>query len=66
MPTLEERFKQLALAFEQGQLKAVKDDEMMPSSLLKLSLDQLPVWQSRHLSPWSLIYNPLRALRPLL
>ncbi len=62
---LKEKFKQIKAKFDKGELQAAKDDYDVFSALAALSLDNLPVWQSRKLETWKLVYNPMRALRPV-
>lgn len=40
------------------------DDLAVFSALQKMDISQLSQWESFHQTPWELIYNPLRALRP--
>jgi len=62
--SLEEKFTQLKNQLEQGKLQAAKDDYDVFSALVSLGLDALPVWEYRQQAPWTLLYNPMRALRP--
>ena len=61
---LEKKFKVLKTQFERGELHAAKDDYDVFSALISLGLDNLSVWEYRQEEPWTLLYNPMRALRP--
>ena len=61
---LEQKFLLLKKQFERGELQAAKDDYEVFTALVSLGLESLPVWKYRQQAPWTLLYNPMRALRP--
>jgi hypothetical protein len=61
---LKEKFKRIKNQFDNKKLIAVKDDYDVFTALITLGLDNLSVWQYRTTQAWSLVYNPMRALRP--
>jgi hypothetical protein len=61
---LNEKYLQIKSKFDKGELQAAKDDYDVFSALVVLGLDNLSVWQTRKLQRWTLVYNPMRALRP--
>ncbi|MCK5919264.1 MAG: hypothetical protein KAG34_12625 [Cocleimonas sp.] len=54
---LKEKFKQINIEFEKGELQAAKDDYDVFSALVQLGLENLSIWQSRKLAAWMLVYN---------
>jgi hypothetical protein len=61
---LNKKYLQIKSKFDKGELQATKDDYDVFSALVTLGLDNLFVWQTRKLQQWTLVYNPMRALRP--
>jgi hypothetical protein len=47
-----------------GTLKATEDDIAVFERLLEMDVDILPVWKSKQVGDWKVVYNIMRQLRP--
>ncbi|MBE9560824.1 MAG: hypothetical protein IMF15_08540 [Proteobacteria bacterium] len=61
---LESTFIALKDNHKTGKLKAPKDDIDVFEKLLKLDLDDIPVWQYKTIGDWEIVYNSMRQMRP--
>ena len=61
---LESTFIALKDNYKTGSLKAPQDDVDVFEKLLDLDLDDIPVWQSRTIGAWEVVYNSMRQMRP--
>lgn len=61
---LKEKYQQLKKKMDNAELQPTKDDADVFAALGLLGLAHLSVWQSRTVSPWTVVYNTMRALRP--
>ncbi len=61
---LKTNFDQLHQRFINGTLQAPADDLAVFKQLLELDPDNLPLWQSKSLGDWELVFNIMRQLRP--
>lgn len=57
-------FQALKEKYETGKLVATQDDLDVFNQLKNLDIDGLPVWQSRQLDHWQIVFNKMRELRP--
>lgn len=63
-PALAQRFRLLSLPSEADALTGGEDDRLVFQRIVDLGLEALWPVQFRHLGPWELQFNPMRALRP--
>ena len=61
---LESTFIALKDNYKTGKLKAPQDDIDVFEKLLDLELDDIPVWQSKTIGDWQIVYNSMRQMRP--
>jgi len=64
-PSIKETFAQLSTQMSTQILSERCDDETVFLALMQCGISQLSHWQSIQKTPWELVYNPLRALRPI-
>lgn len=61
---LRKTFVALKKNFFAGKIKATQDDVDVFNQLLDLELDDVPVWHSKNIAEWCIVYNAMRKLRP--
>lgn len=61
---LTKNFIALKNSYSAGRLKATQDDIDVFTQSLDLELEDVPVWQSKEIGEWELVYNAMRKLRP--
>ncbi len=50
--------------YSAGKLKATQDDIDVFKQLLDIELEDVPVWYSKNIGEWQIVYNSMRKLRP--
>ncbi len=61
---LRKTFVALKESFHAGKLNATQDDIDVFQQLLELELEDIPVWHSKNIGEWQVVYNAIRKLRP--
>jgi len=61
---LRKTFVSLKDKFHAGNLNATQDDIDVFKQLLDLTLEDIPLWHSKNIGDWQVVYNAMRKLRP--
>jgi len=58
-------FKAVQSGIRRGRLDITADDLAVFEAIEAIGIDSLPCWQLQNTAEWELVYNPMRALRPV-
>ena len=62
---LEANFKAVQSGIRRGVLDVAADDLAVFEAIEAIGIDSLSCWQRQNTAEWELVYNPMRALRPV-
>jgi ATP adenylyltransferase/5',5'''-P-1,P-4-tetraphosphate phosphorylase II len=62
---LDANFKTVQSGIRQGRLDITADDLAVFEAIETIGIDSLCCWQRQNTAEWELVYNPMRALRPV-
>ena len=62
---LDANFKAVQSGIRQGRLDITADDLAVFEAIEAIGIDSLSCWQRQNRDEWELVYNPMRALRPV-